>query len=360
MIWKVEKSCESFRRAFFEVRALDELSLEAKSDLDIIFASTTLGFRELLATVVFAKLLYDDYDPRTLLYGCKPRALYERYMRPVFRERGVPCGQSGPLNIAKGTERLNQQWAAGRRPAAHAQAMLRLVELVWKMAEKQVLAFARELGARFDALALDVKLTQANLCPIDSAAELSRVTHELINRFPLGGAIPQIVAGLAIEAEFLQISGAHVDGARDSVSTTNLTSGKAGDITVEINGELVRIYEVTVKPFTEQRVDECAQSIHSFFGNDHQAEVVVTVLCRPQDVPVSASPLHGSVHMGELIYGKIVFEFLNLYEWLAAKLVETPLRGRRYFFEQVQSCLNQPKIPTEIRQYWSNAFGDAE
>jgi hypothetical protein len=358
MSWKAEKSCESFRDAFFNADGVDELSLEAKTDLDAVFASTTLGFRELLATVVFAKLLYRDYDPRILLYACKPRGLFEKHMRPVFRERGVPCAQSGPLNIAKGTERLNQQWAAGRRPATHAQAMLRLVDLVWAMAENQVVSFAQDLGARFDALALEVKLTQAELSPVDSAAELSMVARELINRFPLGGAIPQIIAGVAVEAEFLQISGARVDGARDSVSTTNLTSGKAGDITVEIDGELVRIYEVTVKPFTEQRVDECAQSIHSFFADDG-AEVVITVLCRPQDVPASARPVHGSIHMGELVYGTIVFEFLNLFEWLTAKLVETPLSGRRYFFEEVQGWLNQPRTPAKIRQYWSKAFESA-
>jgi hypothetical protein len=353
---------------FFEGEASGVLPTSAKADLDTVFASRTFGFRELLATVVFAKLIDKDYDPTASpeepndphrgLYSCNPRPLYEAFVRPLLQDRGVPCRQSGPLNIAKATERLNQQWAAQRRPRGDAQAMLRLVELLMGMTDEQLRAFARELGDRFDELALEVVLTQANLAPVDSAAQLSRVSRELIDRYPLGGAIPQLIVGVALEAEYFPVSGANVEGARDSPSTTNLTSGKAGDITVELDGDLVRVYEVTVKPFSAQRIGECLQSIHGFFGGDPAADMVVIVLCRPEDVPEGTAPTAGSLHLGELIQGGVVFDFVNIYEWLACKLVELPLSGRRYFFEEVQNYLNGPNIPTEIREYWTGAFGE--
>lgn len=355
----VERTRESFEDVFFEANVSYETPPSVEDDLDVVFASRATGFRELLATVVFARLIDGRYDPTVWLYECHPRPLYEQIIRPVLRERGVPCGQSGPLNVAKATEKLNDQWAAQRRPPRVAQAMLRLVEEALTMRSAELRLFARELGYRFEALALEVVLTQAHLPPVDSSAELTRVSRHLIDCHPLGGQTPQLLVGVALEAEFLPIGSATVEGARDSVSTTNLTSGKVGDVAVTIDGGLARVYEVTVKPFTPQRIDECVQSIHGYFADTPPDDMVVIVLCRPEDVPADCSPTSDPLFLGELIQSGIVFEFVNIYGWLAGKLAELPLSGRRYFFEQVQDYLNGSRVPKEVRRSWTDSFSDS-
>ncbi|WP_156745298.1 hypothetical protein [Mycobacterium sp. 1165178.9] len=356
MTRKVERSRESFEELFFHANVTYEVPMRVEVDLNVVFASRATGFRELLTTVVFARLIDYQYDPTVELYECHPRPLYEQIIRPVLRERGVPCGQSGPLNVAKAAKSLNEQWAAQRRPPQVAQAMLRLIEEALTMRPAGLGAFARELGVRFDALALEVVLTKAYLPPVDSSAELARVARHLIDRHPLGGATPQLLVGVALEAEFLPIGGACVEGARDSVSTTNLTSGKVGDVAVTIDGALARVYEVTIKPFTPQRIDECVQSIDGYFSHKLPEDMVVIVLCRQGDVPADCKPTSDPLFLGELIRGGIVFEFVNIYGWLAGKLAELPLTGRRYFFEQVQDYLNGSRVPKEVRQSWINSF----
>lgn len=361
---EIERNRESFEAVFFEavffeLGATNEPEDSVERDLYIVFNAKATGFRELLATVVLARLIDEKYDPTVALYECHPRPLYEQIIRPVLRERGVPCGQSGPLNVAKAAERLGEQWAAQRRPRPVALAMLRLVEELLRMTQTELLLFAAELGSRFSALALEVVLTRADLAPIDSAAELARVSRELIDSYPLGGATPQLLVGVVLEAEFLAIADAEVEGARDSVSTTNLTSGKVGDVSVKVDDALTRVYEVTVKPFTPQRIDECVQSIDGFYASAPPEDMVVIVLCRPQDVPADCSPTSEPLFLGELIEGGIVFEFVDIYGWLAGKLAELPLTGRRYFFEQVQEFLNGARIPKEVRQFWTESFSNS-
>lgn len=352
----IERSAHGFSEMFFEGEAVGVLPSVANSDLDKVFASKTRSFREVLAIVVFAMLLEPDYDPTINFYSCHPRPLFEKYIRPVLKDRGVPHGQSGALNIAKAAKGLTQEWATQRRPFEDAQALLRVVDLTLDMSEDELRTLALELGKRFDALALSRALTINELTPVDSSHRLSTVARELIDRYPLGGATPQLLVGVALEAEFRLIADAEIEGARDSVSTTNRTSGKPGDIVVTLAGETIRLYEITVKTFSDQRIDECVHSLVELFQNGLPADMVVIVLCRPQDVLERARRAPGSMHLGELIEGGILFEFIDIYSWLGGKLAELPLDGRRYFFSEVQKYLNNPNIPNDVRLYWASAF----
>src|SRR5688500_12244720 len=89
---------------------------EVDRDLTVIFSVTQWGFREILLTVVIARMLDSGYRPSRALYDCNPRALYEGPIRSVLSGRRIPHRLSGPLNIAKAAAGLNRSWAAQRRP----------------------------------------------------------------------------------------------------------------------------------------------------------------------------------------------------------------------------------------------------
>ena len=103
------------------------LPASIEADLDHLFAVKAFGFREIMITVVLARLLDPTYTPSTNLYACNPRPLYEGPIRAALGRRGIPRNLSGPLNQAKATQGLDQTWAAQRRPRTGAQATLRLV-----------------------------------------------------------------------------------------------------------------------------------------------------------------------------------------------------------------------------------------
>ena len=98
------------------------LPKELRAYVSPLINQKALGFREIVLTVIIARLYGIKFDPTTDFYKCNPRAVYEHGIRYVLEKLQIPCGKSGPLNVAKNQNALNQEWARGRRPEAAAQA----------------------------------------------------------------------------------------------------------------------------------------------------------------------------------------------------------------------------------------------
>jgi hypothetical protein len=130
-IGKVSKIMrDSFRRSADR----DNLSFEfgLTEDLDMIFSSTTWGFREILLVVTIARSMDPSYMPSVELYKCYPRSLYDGPIRDVLIEYKIPNRKSGPLNIAKATKGLDDVWAAQKRPKDVADSVVKIVSKIEK------------------------------------------------------------------------------------------------------------------------------------------------------------------------------------------------------------------------------------
>lgn len=61
-------------------------------------------------------------------------AIPELFLRMVsfyaLQENDIPCGKSDPLNVAKNINRLNEDWAMGKRPAKAALAAVGFLRLI--------------------------------------------------------------------------------------------------------------------------------------------------------------------------------------------------------------------------------------
>lgn len=352
---------ESVVRQLFFSKPSEIAFPEVEVELKEIFECNTMGFREMLATIVYAKFLDPNYSPRGDLYSCNPRSLYEQGIKPVLDERGIPCGQSGPLNIAKATSSLNEQWAAQRRPENVAKSLLKVVDWAVTLSDQRLQDFAVRIGVSFDLLASHALETQISLSKEDSPFIISTALWKLIKEHPLGGTIPQAACGLILEAEHLNSAGFEVEGARDSVSTTNKTSKKPGDLIVRRGHEFVRVYEVTVKKFNEQRVREAAQSLSSYFKEGGFPEgFSVLVVCRPEDIPNLSRPSDSNYFLGELEHNGINFLFFDIYQWTQGKIAEFSKPQRDYFLHEFTSILNGVRIPAAVRDSWSKALAAEE
>lgn len=344
------------RRLFFSSPDISNFP-EVEFELREVFECSTMGFREMLATIIYARFLDSNYSPRGDLYRCNPRSLYEQGIKPVLDERGIPCGQSGPLNVAKATSSLNEQWAAQRRPEHVAKSLLKVVDWLVGLPDERLQEFAGRVGQLFDQLARTALETQIPMSREDSPVVISSALATLIKTYPLGGTIPQAVCGLALEAEFIFTPGFTVDGARDSVSTTNKTSKKPGDLAVQNGDEFVRIYEVTVKKFNDQRVREAVQSLAAFFGDKgFPLGLSVQVICRPEDVPDVSSSSGNSYFLGELAANGVNFVFFDIFQWTTGKIAEFSKAQRDYFQRELTEFLNGVRIPAAVRASWSESL----
>lgn len=355
---KPERGSETVRTLFFDGKRHSVGTDPTDDRLQTVVDSKVLGFREILGVVVYARHLDPDFDPRTELYSSNPRSLYEKDMKPVLDELGIKAGQSGPLNIAKATQGLNDAWAAQRRPKATAETVLSLIDDIMNFHDEQLREFASRLGNALLDEAVEIAATRNELDPNSSAFSLSQVSRSLIEMFPLGGAMPLVICGLCLELEFPESSGIFVEGTLDSVFSTNKTSKKVGDLTAGTEDEAeFRIYEVTVKSFGEQRISECVQSLLSYFDGNLPDDLTVQVLCRPDDVPDFAKVDGTELLQGEVQTAGVAFEFMHIFEWISGKLAEASQTKRTDFFESLQEYLNSTRVPTEVRRFWASTFG---
>lgn len=343
----------------FDELAKNNYALDDKIEqsIEVLFSTSTWGFREITLVVAVARLLEPSYRASEDLYACNPRTLFEQPIKQVLDSKGIPSRQSGPLNVAKGTQRLNNQWAAGREPRRVAEEVVRLVTEIEKLSPQNLENFTKLLLRRF---LLEAQKVQNLMVFVDSKTDpdfLFRLIKSLIENVPDQGNTPQRIIGYLLESYHDSLdSKVKVAGHTDRASTTSITSKKLGDITEELmSGVVNSAYEVTVKGFGEQRVREAYTSIHQYSLSSGVKAKEMVVLCRKQDVHPGLIPVT-NLYLGKLEYQDVTFYFLDIYEWIVAQLFRMSLIGRREFFNKLQTYIADKNTSEKLKYAWAAMF----
>lgn len=183
------------------------------------------GFRGVVVTALTGLHLNENYDPLNNFYGCNPRSIFESGIWYALQENGIPCGKSDPLNVAKNTNQLNEDWAQGRRPQAAALAAVNYLRLV--VSSKQSKR-ARLIDYFFFRLwAYSQTITGFQLAEIESSEHSNQIIgNRLVNftlKYPESGNLPQYLVSQLLSGLF-RTSETEVIGGDESVFGTNTTS----------------------------------------------------------------------------------------------------------------------------------------
>lgn len=129
---------------FFEKASNGEYTIEEsfQEDLELLFSTHVWGFREVIITVVMGRFINPQFSASTSFYSCSPRAIFEKPIRNTLLRYNIPNRKSGPLNVAKAIEGINDTWAAKRDCPEVAQAVVRLVQLIESFNEEELENFA--------------------------------------------------------------------------------------------------------------------------------------------------------------------------------------------------------------------------
>lgn len=101
----MEELIQKAQKDEFKIKTSEEWKLKT------VCATTIWGFREILLVICVARIMDSSFSASTNFYACNPRALFEGPIRNALSRVGIPHRKSGPLNIAKATVGINQQWA---------------------------------------------------------------------------------------------------------------------------------------------------------------------------------------------------------------------------------------------------------
>src|SRR3989338_611580 len=277
-------------------------------EVESLFQTSIWGHREIILTILMARLLNPKFKASENFYACNPRSLFEHPIREALREYAIPHRKSGPLNVAKNSKKINKDWATDKHGGDIAMNVVKIVKKIESVSEKDLHEFAAAYAVRYKQEANRIKEMEVNLPPQENPIHISKLCIDLIDSVPDGGATPQIVVGLLMEAMNKdRKNDVVVSGHRDSVSTTNTTSKKPGDIIEKINNEAELIYEVTTKKFGDDRLIESHEAVMAY----NKKVKDVFVICRPEDVPETLSK-GSSYIMATTQYRELAYYFINI------------------------------------------------
>ncbi len=255
--------------------------LQARQYLhDLIFVKA-MGFRGVVATALTGRFLNKDYDPLNAFYDCNPRSIFEQGIFYALRDR-IPCGKSDPLNVAKNTNVLDENWAQGKRPPAAAIAAVNFLKL-WdsvddaEKAELEDFFFFELLKYGKSVAAIKVEMPKEDGV---SQQAFALLCCRFVIEYPESGTVPQFVLAKLMQRLF-ESSGHKIMGGDESVFGTNTTSKKPADIWLEVDGKPENLFEITVKKIDGKRLDDCLESLDALGLLDKPVQFI----CRlPQDV----------------------------------------------------------------------------
>jgi hypothetical protein len=145
-----------------------------------------------------------------------------------------------------------------------------------------------------------------------------------------------------------------VSGHRDSVSTTNTTSKKPGDIIEKINSTSELIYEVTTKNFSDDRLIESHEAVIDYDPTLKE----VFVICRPQDVPSTLDDKGGSYIMTTTQYQELAYYFVNIYDYIQSAILFLTPEGRKFFYQELTAYVNSTNTAEKVKKYFKQWHSD--
>lgn len=323
--------------------------------MDKLFQTTVWGFREIVLVAIVGMKLDPAYRPSAELYRCNPRALYEGPIKEFFIEKGIPHRKSGPLNVAKAAVGLDLTWATQRRPSDVAKEVVSIVRVLESASDRTATleAVGVSLMRRLIAHAQILSELAVESDPTEDPEHLYFLCRELITRTPDAGNTPQKIAALLLKSAHEDLrTGITVTGGDDRAFVTSTTSKKPGDLNEERDGEIYKVYEVTVKPFDLARIRDSYDCI-SIYQQEHGIKIrEVSVLCRQEDCPQEMTASDLCLCRGQYEYQDVVYHFLDIYEWIAYLLQRMRPEGRRAFHELLNLYINETNTAETVKRLW--------
>lgn len=330
---------------------------EYTADIDKLFTTTAWGFREILLVVAVGMKLDNTYKASTGFYDCNPRAIYEGPIKEFLIEKDIPHRKSGPLNVAKATVGLDHTWAAQRRPSDVAEKVVVLVEYMENDTSEQktrVSKIAISLLRRLIAESIRMEALSVEIEPSADPDFLYNLCYDLITKAPDSGNTPQKIAAFLLKNYHLAMNtGIIVTGEEDRASVTSTTSKKPGDVNEESSdGEIFKIYEITVKPFDIARIRDSYDCVSKYNEANESNYSEIIVICRKEDCPeeMERSTLHS--YLGRFAYQDIMYYFWDIYEWISDALQRMSLSGRIGFYSDLNNYIADINTAETVKKLW--------
>lgn len=308
------------------------------------------GFRGVVATALVGLYLKPDYNPLTEFYACNPRAIFEDGIWYALTAKGIPCGKSALLNVAKNINRLDLAWAQGKRPEASAVAAVEFLQLI--MGANTVNRNRLIDYFFYRLLHYTQSLQKHVITSVSTTSANNHVLAEQLSEFclqyPEAGAVPQYLVAKLLSYVY-QNSSVNVQGGDESVFGTNTTSKKPADIWLVENHQVIRLYEITVKKVTHKRLDDCLASLIELNLLEPSVYFICRVPCDLEELPIQSN---------YYLYKGKVFNFIDIQEFITVLCAVLTPQRLESLLQDLSEWLSNINISPKTKQGWNSIFPD--
>jgi len=307
------------------------------------------GFRGVVVTALTGLYLNENYDPLNDFYGCNPRSIFEGGIWSALQENGIPCGKSDPLNVAKNISQLDEGWAKGRRPQAAALAAVTFLRIVMASAGVERAELVDYFFFRLWKYAEDIASYPMVAVGLGSESKhvLGQRLVDFTLSYPESGHLPQLLVAELLEAVFF-CSKTQVKGGGESVFGTNTTSKKPADIWLELDGRISNLYEITVKPVSEKRLDDSIDALHA----TGHLQYPVTFVCRlARDVATL------DLENGSCVYKGKRFDFLDYAGFCCSLTLLLSEAAFSVVLKRIAAFVRDQHTSLKTKEGWNRFFG---
>lgn len=224
--------------------------------LDVVFASNTQSYREVLLGCALVHKLYPDINIR-LPYvkqgerAFNGRTLDEQVVNPFLVSKQIPCSKGPYLATFRRNVRLDESTREGLRDKAGYDAMLDILSEIESSSGENSTAILYCLLRKFYELRERAEIQLVSVARLSVEQYRKFLDTLLYNQS--GGLIPMLVT----EAIFQTINEQYSCGwtiSRQGINAADGATGAPGDVVINKGLDVIKAIEVTERPIASTRV----------------------------------------------------------------------------------------------------------
>jgi len=317
-----------------------------EEECDIIFASQTQAYREVLLGCLLVRITDRDKDIHLpyIKMGASAfsgRSLDEKVVNPFLRGKKVPCSRGPYLSVFRRQVRFDESTKQGLKDQKGYDAFLGLLGAVASEREQaRLTALLDYVLYRFVLLREESGVRLIALDRI-SRSQYQKLIGGLLAR-PSGGFFPLILVAAMIETIVHRFAlGWQVSF--QGINVADRASGVGGDIVIQEQGKDVITVEVTERPVNASRVvatftDKIAPltltdyvfAVHLEQIGDQAKQQAEKYFAQGYDV-----------------------SFVDIQEWVTNTLAIVGNKGREHFQQRIIYHLSGEQVPKALKVAWN-------
>ncbi len=315
---------------------------------DVLFASATQAYREVLLGCIIVRLLDASVNVR-LPYAklgdraYSGRALDESVINPFLRRKKVPCSKGPFLSVFRRSVRFDYSTRTGLRDKAGYDAFLRVVEFI-EMASPNGLAETLKYHLhRF------IQLRESSHIEIQRLKRISLVQCEYLIgqllKMPSGGRFPVFLIVSAFQA-IKDVYCLDWEIEFHGINVADKASGASGDVTIRSKGNIFLASEITERIVDRERV---VATFDTKIAPKSIEDYLFLVLEKSQDPAVLEQAKKYFAQGHEV-------NFLEIKNWMVSMLSILGSHGRSVFLNRLADYLDNVDIPKVLKVTWNDTM----